>query len=157
MNYKLFVVLCILLIAGCKNNAEIKDFTYRYSMESVGNFKVELQLNPDSTYTIIQNNYFFDRFESSSRPIEKRGVLSQQEFQKFSELVNESNINNMNDSYGFKESEISDNSIIYIVELRQNDKSKFVTINANSRQNFPKAFTQLIEYTNDYINANLNQ
>ena len=155
--YKLLVALFILLVIGCRSNTGLKDFTYKYSMESAGNFKVEFQLNPDSTYTIAQNNYFFDRFEGTSRPVEKEGVLSQQEFEKFSELINESNIKDMNDAYGFEENKNSDNSIVYVVELIQNGKSKFVTINAGAHQDFSKAFTELIEYTNNYINANLKQ
>lgn len=157
MNYKLFVVLSILLVAGCGNSTGLKDFTYKYSMESAGNFRVEFQLNPDSSYAISQNNYFFDRFEGASRPVEKEGVLSQQEFEKFRELISKSGINKMDDSYGFEEEENSDNSIMYVVELIQNGESNFVSINAGSRQDFPKAFTGLIEYTNDYINVNLKQ
>ncbi len=157
MNYKLFVVLSILSVAGCRNSTGLRDFTYKYSMESVGNLKIELQLNPDSSYTIIQNNYFFDRFEKTSRPVKKEGMLSPQEFEKFRELISKSGINKMDDSYGFKENDNQDNSIIYIIELRQGEESKFVTINAASPQNFSRAFTELIEYTNDYINANLKQ
>ncbi|KAF5041833.1 hypothetical protein [uncultured Proteiniphilum sp.] len=156
IKYKLWVTsLFILLVIGCRNNTGLKDFTYKYSMESAGNFKVEFQLNPDSSYTISQNNYFFDRFEGVSHPIEKGGILSQQEFERFSELISRSDINKMDDTYGFEEKENSDNSIVYIVELIENGESKYVSINARSRQDFPKAFTELIEYTNDYINVNL--
>jgi hypothetical protein len=145
------------MVTSCRDNTGLQDFIYKYSMESAGNFKVEFQLNPDSTFTIAQNNYFFDRFEGISRPIENEGVLSQQEFEKFSELICKSDIGKMDDAYGFEEKENLDNSIIYVVELIQNGESKFVSINAISRQNFSKAFIELIEYTNDYINANLNQ
>ena len=157
MNYKLFVVLSILLVAGCGNNTGLKDFTYKYGMESAGNFKVEFRLNPDSSYTISQNNYFFDRFEGVSHPIEKEGVLSRQEFEKFSRLLQKGNLHKMKDSYGFSDEQGADNSILYIVELTQDGQSKFVSVNAATRQKFPKAFTELIEYTNEFINANLAQ
>lgn len=158
LKYKIFVcVLVITLLIGCKNSADVKDFTYRYSMESVGNYKVEFEMNSDSTFRLIQNNYFFDKFEGTSRPVKKEGVLNKQEYDKFFELINKSNINKMKDAYGFEESDDFDNSIVYIIELFQNQQSKFVSINASTRQKFSNAFTQLIEYTNEFINTNLEE
>ena len=37
-------------------------------MESINNYKVEFQLNPDSTYKIGLYNYFFDNYERAKRP-----------------------------------------------------------------------------------------
>ncbi len=41
-------VLFLFCLIDCNGSSGLKDFTYRYSMESIGNFKVEFQLNPDS-------------------------------------------------------------------------------------------------------------
>ncbi len=126
-------------------------------MESVGNFKVEFEITPDSTYKIVQNDYFFDKFEGVSRPINNEGVLTESEFDKFSELLNSSNIYEMKDSYGFSDDANADNSILYIVELAQNGKSKFVSVNADTQQDFSKGFIELIQFTNEFINANLEK
>lgn len=158
LKYKLLTVfLVVLLITGCKNNTELKDFTYKYIMESAGNFKVEFEMNPDSTYKIVQNNYFFDRFEGESRPVKNEGVLTKPEFEEFSRLLQKSNLHKMKDSYGFSDDEGSDNSILYIVELIENGQSKFVSVNAGTQQNFSKEFTELIQFTNEFVNANLTE
>lgn len=158
LKYKLLVIfLSALLFTCCKNNPEIKDFTYKYSMESSGNFKIEFQLNPDSTYQIVQNNYFFDRYEGVNHPLESTGSLSKDEFKEFRKLIQNSNIYSMKDSYGFSENENIDNSILYIIELIRNGQSKYVSVNASTQQNFPTEFTRLIEYTNKFINANMNK
>lgn len=153
--YKIFIFLFILAMVGCKKNTDLKDFTYKYSMESAGNFKIEFEMNPDSTFKIIQNNYFFDRFEGTSRPIKNEDNLTKSEFEEFSRLLQNSDIYEMKDSYGFRDNENTDNSILYIVELNQNGESKFVSVNAITQQDFPKEFTELIQYTNDFINKNL--
>lgn len=147
MYYKILFLSLLLLWGACSapSSQQLADFTYKFSMESAGNFKVEFQLNPDSSYTIARNNYFFDRFEGTSRPIEKKGVLSRQEFEKFGSLLQKSNLHSMDDAYGFGENTDSENSIVYVVELVQSEKSKFVTINAGSPRNFAEAFTELID------------
>ena len=63
----------------------------------------------------------------------------------------------MKDSYGFSDDEGSDNSILYIVELIENGQSKFVSVNAGTQQNFSKEFTELIQFTNEFVNANLTE
>lgn len=130
----------------------MESFVYKFSMESVGNFKVEFQLNPDTTFSIVRNNYFFDKFEGKNRPMKIDGVLNEAEFDTFEELISESNIHKLKDSYGFSDNENSDNSIIYIIELTQKGKSKFVTINSGTTHRFSDQFTELINYTSSFIN-----
>lgn len=158
IKYKLLIVfLVILLVGSCRNNEELKNFTYKYSMESVGNFKVEFEMNHDSIYKITQNNYFFDRYEGVNRPDKNEGVITKTEFETFVRLLEKSNIYEMKDSYGFSDDESADNSILYIVELNRNGESKFVSVSADSQQNFSEGFMELIQYTNNFINANLNK
>lgn len=134
----------------------MEHYTYRFSMESVGNYKVEFQLNPDTTFAITQNNYFFDKFDGKNRSMEIDGILTDVEFDTFKGLISESRIHKMKDSYGFDDDENLDNSIIYIIELTQEGKSKYVVINASSNQNFSTDFTELVSYTNEFLNARLN-
>lgn len=145
--------LLALLVCGCNVSTVSKDFTYKYSMESVCNFKVEFQLNSDSSYVITKENYFFDRFEGKHNPVEKEGTATKSEFETFRKLIRDSKIDKMEDAYGFNEEKNSGNSVLYMVTLTQNGKSKSVFINAGTKQPFSKKFIALIEYTNSYINA----
>lgn len=154
--YKSFALfLLVVLVYGCNVGTELTDFTYKYSMESVCNFKVEFQLNSDSSYVITRENYYFDRFEGVRRPIEKEGIATKSEFDEFRKLIRSSKIANMEDAYGLEEEENSGNSVLCTVTLTQDGKSKCIFINAGTRQHFPKKFIALIEHTNNYINAHV--
>ena len=123
-NNLFFYLVISFVLMGCyskKNEndstrlTEMEEFTYTFSMESVGNYKVDFQMNPDSTFQIEQQDYFFDRYAKKSSPNIRQGTLSSEEFAKFDKLIRESDLYSMEDSNGFDE--ISDNSLIYLVEL----------------------------------------
>lgn len=144
-------VLFLFCLIGCDRSSVLKDFTYKYSMESINNFKVEFQLNPDSSYRIGRYNYFFDKYEGKSRPLVAEGKLTQEEFDMFAKLIAGSKLEKMNDSYGFNRSGDTDNSIIYMTELKQNEKSKFVSVNAGTDEHLPDGFNRLIAFTGEFI------
>ncbi|RNC64595.1 hypothetical protein D7D25_10830 [Proteiniphilum sp. X52] len=120
-------------------------------MESVNNFKVEFQLNPDSTYQITRHNYFFDKFEGKARPLIKEGILTQEEFDIFAGLIARSKLGKMKDAYGFDRKGDVDNSIVYMVELKQDEKSKFVSVNSGTDEHLPDGFNHLIAFTGEFI------
>ena len=120
-------------------------------MESINNFKVEFQLNPDSTYQIGRYNYFFDKYEGKARPQYKEGKLTQSEFDMFCKLIAGSKLKKMNDSYGFDHEGDFDNSIVYMVELKQGGKSKFVSVNNSTDEHLPDGFNRMIAFTGEFI------
>ncbi len=148
----LFLISMLFIIGfGCKRTSTIEDFTYTYSMENVNNFKIEFQLVSDSTYEISQFNYFFDNFEGNKKPIVTKGKLDNEEFSRFEKLIEKSDINSMKDSYGFENE--TDNDVVYMIGLEQEDKTKFVSINLNAIDSFSQEFKDLISYTNTIISA----
>ena len=161
-NNLIFYLVISFVLLGCyskKNEndstrlAEMEEFTYKFSMESVGNYKVDFQLNPDSTFQIEQQNYFFDRYAKKNAPNSRQGTLSSEEFARFDKLIRESDLYSMDDSYGFDEN--SDNSIIYLVELQGGDDVKYVSINVETEHRFSYEFTELIEFTTGFMNSKL--
>lgn len=144
-----------IIVIGCTSTPTMDNFTYTYSMENVNNFKVEFQLNSDSTFKITQFNFFFDNFENTRKPISTEGTLNSEEFSIFKKLLQQSNIEDMEDSYGFDDKTATESDIMYMIELKQNEKSKFVSINANDVITFSKKFTELIAYTNTIISEKL--
>ena len=149
----LLATLFSIVFIGCTPTSTMNDFTYTYSMENVNNFKIEFQLNSDSTFKITQFNFFFDNFEKSKKPVSTEGTLNSEEFFKLKKLIEQSNIDEMKDSYGFDNKTAEESDIMYMIELKQGEESKFVSINANDITTFPKKFTELISYTNTIISA----
>lgn len=144
------LTFAFLLTLGC-DNPNNTYFTYGFSMENVNNFKIELELKPDSTYKILKNNYFFDRFEGTQRPLNKSGKLSESEFNLFKNLINRNKIEKMKDAYGFDDQNI-EREIVYIIRITRNGKSKFVSINANANVILSNDFLNLINHTTSFIN-----
>jgi len=155
---KLFIyVLILMFLMGCNGDAGLTNYTYRFSVESINNFKVELQLNPDSTYQIGRHNYFFDKYKGEAQPKYKRGVLTVAEFDTFSNLIDRSGFEKMDDAYGFDHNGTVENNLVYMIELKQNEKSKFVVVNAEVNDPFPEKFDRLIVFTSNFINDKLNE
>lgn len=152
---ELSLIFLILSITGCKDSSDCENFAYKYSMESINNYKVEFQLNPDSTYKIGLYNYFFDNYERTRRPKYKEGKLSKEEYKIFKELVNKSDIKKMKESYGFNNA--TKNNVIYMLELTHGSKTKYITINADTNRKFSKDFNRLIEYTSNFINEKISK
>lgn len=150
-------VLFLIFLMGCNEDTGLTNYTYRYSVESINNFKVELQLNPDSTYQIGRHNYFFDRYKGESQPKYKRGLLTGTEFDTFTNLINRSGLEKMDDSYGFDHNATVENDLVYMIELKQSETSKFVVVNAESNDPLPEKFDRLIVFTSDFINDKLNE
>ena len=147
----LIIILATIFFVSCISSPSIDDFVYTYTMESINNYKIEFQLKSDSTFKVSQFNYFFDNYESMKKPVITEGQLNNKEFSTIKKLLQQSNLNDMKDSYGFDETESTESDIIYLIELKQDDKSKFVTIKSKSIESFPKKFTELISYTNSII------
>ncbi|MBF6597375.1 MAG: hypothetical protein ITF98_04020 [Fermentimonas sp.] len=161
-NNLFFYLVISFVLLGCNSKknendrtrlAEMEEFTYKFSMESVGNYKVDFQLNPDSTFQIEQQDYFFDRYAKKSSTNSRLGTLSSEEFAKFDKLIRESDLYSLVDSYGFDEN--SDNSIVYLVELHSGDDVKYVSINVETEHRFSNEFTELIEFTTMFMNSKL--
>ncbi len=161
--YNLFICFVLLIVLmGCNSNssenkkegtAEFGEFSYKFSMESVDNYKVEFQMNPDSTYKIVQQNMFFDRFADRRNPSTREGKLTAEEFARFDKLVRESNIYSMEDAYGFDDE--TESPIMYIIELNDGDSVKYVSINPEAPQNLSWEFSDLIEFTTKFMDSKL--
>lgn len=143
----------VILFLRCDNRSELKNFTYTYTMESTGVYKVELQITSDTIFRIRSYNYFFDNFEKEKRSIVKEGKLSEKEFATFKQLLIKSRLGSMKDSYGFDTPTNTGISVIYIFHLKQGEKEKYVSVKENSSENFSVHFIKLIDFTNTFINA----
>ncbi len=147
----IIITLFAIIITGCTSKPAMGNFTYSYSMENVNNFKIEFELNADASFKITQYNYFFDNFEKAKKPISTEGILNNKEFSSFKELLQQSNLEDMEDSYGYDAETTSESDIIYMIELKHADKTKYISINASGANTFPEKFTELIAYTNAII------
>lgn len=155
----ILVFFVFLVVAGCSyrggsSSLELENFNYGFSMESANNYKVDFFMSSDSTYSIEQQDLFFDRYAGTDNKETKDGLLTPDEFDKFKRLIGDSGIYDLEDSYGFDES--SDNTIVYMIELTENNNTKHVVINSEADYSFKREFYELIEYTTKIINEKLS-
>ena len=152
------VVILLLLLTACSRSPRGELFSYTFSMESINNFKVELQLQPDSTWQAARINYFFDRFGGPPSALEREGKLTDREHATFARLLEKSEIEEMEESYGFDNEDDNSNAIVYMLSLTpEGGETRFVTIRENVEYRFPDAFRELILYSGNFLNEKLEE
>lgn len=150
------VVILLLLFTAFTMSPRGQQFTYTFSMESINNFRVTLQLNPDSSWMVARYNYFFDRFGGSSSVLERDGKLTDQEHAAFVKLLKKSGIEFMKESYGFDSEENIGCSVIYMLSLTpEGGKTLYINIRENAEDRFSDAFREMILYSSLFLNNKL--
>jgi len=154
--FNAIVVILLLLLAGCSRSPRGEQFSYSFSMESINNYRVELQLHPDSSWTATRYNYFFDRFGGAPSALERAGQLTDEEYARFSRLLEKSGLEGMDESYGFDSEEDTGNSVIYMLSLTpEGEETHYVTIRENASSRFSDGFRDLILYSGSFLNSKL--
>ncbi len=69
----------------------------------------------------------------------------------FTGLIAGSKLEKMDDAYGFDREGDDNNVIVYMVELKQDEKSKFVSVNSGTDEHLPDGFNRLIAFTGEFI------
>lgn len=151
-------VILLLLLTACSRSPRGELFSYTFSMESINNFKVELELQPDSTWQAARINYFFDRFGGPPSALAREGRLTDREHAAFARLLQKSEIEKMEESYGFDNEDDNSNAIIYMLSLTpEGGETCFVTIRENAEDRFSDAFRELILYSGNFLNEKLEE
>lgn len=144
------MLLVLLLCSGCRQ--EWKDFTFSYTAESVGNYKLVVTFRSDSTFRIEKYNYYMDNFEKKKRPDIREGRLSASEFAACERQLRESDLFSLQDTYGYKKNETQQtpsSDIICQVHLQTGAKEKFITYK-NSGE-LPPSFGQLLKWIHAFL------
>ncbi|MEG1544916.1 MAG: hypothetical protein RR382_10400 [Tannerellaceae bacterium] len=145
-------VLFILLCSSCKK--ELKDFSFSYTMESVGNYKLQVFFNGNGTYRIEEYNSAMGSAVPKREPIIKSGALTDEELIEVKRLISDSNLPEMKDYYGFdKESNAGMGDILYQVSFITVDNEKLITICNSDNKQFTGSFVRLIGYINSFLNT----
>ena len=153
MKKKLLLFFITTLLTGC--SSEPKEFSYTFTMESVDAYKISLTIDHNKQYTIEEQQVFFDRRSNSYNPIIKKGVLNEDDFIKFNKLLSSCNLYKMKDSYGFEdEKDQALHDVLYYIIYKADNKEKYITIRLDKSTKFPASFTQLIDFTNNFMNKN---
>jgi len=145
-------LLLILLLAGCQTKPE--EFTLVYTMESVGNYKISIEIGKDKSYYIRQQNIFFDTFAGKERINSSQGKMTDEEFDQLSELVAGSRLFKMKDEYGFSQVDNPDNpynGLVYQLIYTKGRKTKYISIRDNESELYPDIFLQLLRFLSNYV------
>jgi len=150
-NFISLLFSCLLLIA-C--NSEPTVFIYTFTVESTDAYKLTLTVDHTKKYTILEDYIFFEHKPSNYKsPKLYEGDMNNEEFSKFKQLLGQSKLFKLQDSYGINEnSKKSTKDILYHINYLADEKEKSIFIKLDDSQQFPLPFTQLIEYTDTLIN-----
>ena len=145
----------ILLFSGC--HTKPKGFSLIYTMESVGNYKISIEIDKDKNFTVRQQNKFFDNLAGKERINTSEGLMTGAEHAELTELITQSRLFKMKDTYGFDQDVDLDDplgGLIYQLTFSEGKKTKYISIRTNQNDKFPQPFLDLISFLNSFISKN---
>ena len=150
------VLLLILFLTGCDKP---KEFTLIFTMESVNNYKISMELDKDKNYLIRQQFIFFDTYAGRERINTSEGRMTDEDYEQLSELVSSSRLFKMKDAYGFDREADEDSQhidVIFQLIYAEGRKIKYISIRTNPADRFPESFLQLLTFLNNYVSDNFS-
>lgn len=156
----LVVSFVILFITGCKEKTQrYEQFDFNYSLESIGAYTIDVNINSNKTYKITQNNLFMNRVQDDKPVYTYTGTLDEKSFKKIEDLISKANLLSMKDSYGFNDDPDANNKsdLLIQIKLKTPDQEKFVSIRDDNQNKFDKSFLELINYLNGFITDHVNK
>lgn len=155
--FVLLALVSILSLAclACKQHQTVsyKDFSFSYTLQSVNVYTVTTVIDSKKNCQIRKENIFMNRVEKS--PVIKTDSvkLSDKEYQQIVTLLQEANLFEMKDSYGF-DSKANQNANDFILQIvfKADGKEKFITIKGMPSTKFNPEFVKLIKTMNDLMN-----
>ena len=141
------LLLPILLFSGCRTAPT--DFTLSFTVESIGIYKLSIEINADKSYRTYQQNLYLDAHANTEQINTAQGIMTDEEFAELTKLIAGSRLFKLKDSYGFdKEPDELDpfSNVIYQLHYAEGRKVKNITMRPNATDLFPKQFLGLIQF-----------
>ena len=148
--WSFFVVMMLCCCFSCQT--KLDDFVFTYSLESPGNYKIQVSFDDQKNYKVERYNYFMDNFARRRDPKILEGTLSDGEFEQVRAVLGEARIFDMKDSYGF-EKEVSSKDmgeVLTQVYLKSEGKEKYISIRDMMNEKFPQGYIKLVKFINQF-------
>ncbi len=147
MKNSIFILTILMLILLSSKKSTPENFTFKYSMEYVNNYKIECTIDSKTnTYTIVEYNYLFDNMAKKHDPLSISGTLTKNENSRFIFYVEMANLFNLKNSYGFEES----TDFVCQSYIVTPSKEKYI-ISSHVNNQLPTHYLTLISFMNDFI------
>lgn len=148
--WSLFVVM---MLCGCLScQTRLEDFTFTYSLESPGNYKIQVYFDDQRNYKVERYNYFMDNFARKRDPKILEGTLTDAEFEQVQAALGEAGIFDMKDSYGFEKEVSSEDmgEVLTQVYLKSGGQEKYISIRDMMNEKFPRGYIRLVKFINQF-------
>lgn len=147
--------LCIaifLLLTNCRTTPVYETFTFDYTLESIGAYRIDVSINSNKEYKIVRNNIFLNRVQDEKPIYTYEGILSETAFKEADTKISDAGLFKMKDAYGFDDKAIEGRDDLLIqIAFTADGKEKFITIRDSESNQFDKRFRDLIFYMNSFI------
>jgi len=156
-NFSIPFLLFVLLFAGCTTTP--KDFKLAFTMESIKNYKLFVEINSDKSYHIKQQNLLFDAHAEKAHVNASDGTLSDEEFNELTGLITGKWLFKMGNTYGIKKNIDSSqdpfDGLFYHLSYTEGSKAKYILIHPTLSNDNPKKLSLLIKFFNDFSSKHL--
>ena len=145
----------LLLLVGC--HTKPKEFTLVFTMESLQNYKMSIEIEKDKSYQLHQQNMFFGTREEKEQIHTSQGKMTDEDYNRLSELIAGSHLFKMKDAYGFDQEADFNNpfdDMIYQITYTEGQNTKYISIRLNTTERFSDTFVQLLRFLSNYMSDN---
>ncbi|MDR2533687.1 MAG: hypothetical protein LBC81_02765 [Tannerellaceae bacterium] len=145
------IILLSFLLIGCSTPPT--DYTLVFTLESVSNYKLTIEIDSRRNYTLRRQNLYFDAHSNSENVYTATGSLTSSDASTIEQLIASAHIFRLNDSYGFDEDASSNNpfdDILYQIIYTERRRTKNITARFDPNLQYPKQLTALITFLSLY-------
>ncbi len=148
-----WLILVVAMGLGCLSCQKgLEDYTFTYSMESPGNYKIQVYFDDEGHYKVERFNYFMDNMANRQAPKILEGELTDEELARVTEVLTEADLFAMEDSYGFEEVADSKNlgDVLTQIYMKSGSQEKYISIRNMLSETFPMGYIELVNFINQF-------
>jgi hypothetical protein len=127
-------------------------------MESIQNYKASIEISHDKSYSIQQQNIFFDTFAGKEQINTAQGKMTDEAFAELTSLLAHTPIFKMKNVYGFEKKEGNPfDDMLYQLKYTEGNKSKTILIRPNPANSYSGQFPKLLSFMSNYISGHISK
>ena len=145
------IFLLSLLLTGC--NVKPSDYTLAFTLESISNYKLTIEIDSRKNYTLRRQNLYFDAHSNRDSVYTATGSLTPSDASTLGDLIASARLFRLNDSYGFGDDADGNNpfdDIIYQIIYTERGRTKSITARFDPNSQYPEQLMALITYLGRY-------
>jgi hypothetical protein len=145
------LTLSAIILTGCSPTPT--NYTIAFTLESIENYKMTLEIDAQRNYTLRRQNLYFDAHANRENIHVATGQLTPDDAAALDKLIAAARPFRLKDAYGFDQATDPNNpfdGILYQIIYTEKARTKSITVSINPNQQYPAKLTALLAFLGSY-------